>query len=132
MRLEDWPERLIDQIQRHSTIPFEWGKSDCVTFPMDCVSAMTGEDPSRDHRHYSTPRGAAKALAKNGFASVGDAFAAHFEEIPPAMAQRGDIGVVEGEAATAGVVFMDVPIGKDVNGTRRVSRSLVTRAFRVS
>jgi hypothetical protein len=132
MRREDWPERLIAEIERHSHMLFEYGTSDCFIFPMDCVEAMTGDDPWAGQRGYRTEKGAAGRLRRHGFYNVGDAFAAKFEEIPPVMAQRGDIGVIQGEKATAGVVFIDTGvIGRDVNGLTRAPRAAVTRAFRV-
>jgi hypothetical protein len=133
-RREDWPERLLAEIERHSHMPFEYGTSDCFIFPMDCVEAMTGNDPWAGQRGYRTDKGAAGRLRRQGFKNVGDAFADKFEEIPVGKAGRGDIGVIETDKGTAGVVFIDtVAMGKaeDV-GVKRVPRSLVTRAFRVS
>lgn len=132
MRREDWPERLMETIQRHAALPFGWGASDCFLLPMDCVEAMTGVDPWANERGYSTEAGAAKRLRKHGFETVADAFAATFEEISPALAQRGDIGIVDSPRGPAGVVFFDAgAIGKAETGVRRVSRSLVLRAFKV-
>lgn len=131
-RREDWPERLIAEIERHSHMPFEHGTSDCFIFPMDCVEVMTGEDPWAGQRGYRTEKGAAGKLRRHAFYNVGDAFAAKFSEIPPAMAQRGDIGVVDSDKGPAGVVFMDnVVIGKGENGIQRQPRAMAKRAFRV-
>ena len=43
MRREDWFERLSDVVARHQNIPFAYGKADCLTFPLECAEAMTGE-----------------------------------------------------------------------------------------
>lgn len=132
IRREDWPERLIEAIGTHAGLPFEWGISDCFLLPMDCVLAMTDTDPWWEERGYTSAAGAAKRLRRHGFASVADAFAAKFEEIPPTLAGRGDIGVIETPDGLAGVVFMDTgAIGKAEAGVRRVARSLVVRAFKV-
>jgi hypothetical protein len=132
-RREDWPERLIETIERHAALPFGWGISDCFTLPMDCVLAMTDADPWAEVRDtYATERGAAKQLRQRGFETLADAFASKFEEIPPSLAGRGDIGVVDSPDGLAGVVFVDTgAIGKAESGVRRVPRSLVLRAFKV-
>lgn len=132
-RREDWPERLLNEIEVHSGLSMDWGVSDCFVFPMDCVKAMTGVDPWADVRTYNSELGAAKLMRERGFENVGDAFAAKFTEIPPSLAQRGDIGVIEAEAGVCGVVFVgsDV-VGKDpVRGIKRAPRAAVTRAFKV-
>ncbi len=41
-RLPDWQIRLADHIQNVSVQPFEWGKSDCLTWCAGAVEAMTG------------------------------------------------------------------------------------------
>lgn len=132
-RREDWPERLIETIERHGALPFEFGTSDCLTFPLACVEAMTGVLPWADEHGKTTQKGAAKLLRRHGFKTVADALASLFLEIPVAMAGRGDVGVIEGAHGVSGVVFIDNgAIGKaDVMGTRRVPRSLVARAFKV-
>jgi hypothetical protein len=132
-RLDDWPERLLAEVARHSDLPLQWGVSDCFTFPMDCVIAMTGKDPWPGERKYKSASGAARRLARHHFRNVGDAFAARFEEVAPSFALRGDLGVIETPQGVAGVVFVDSDVlGKDeVRGLRRVPRAAVTRAFRV-
>ena len=138
MRRQDWPERALEVIEKHDTMPLEWGKSDCFTFPMDIVKAITGKDPYKAERAYTTEAGAGKRLKSKKFKNVGDAFAALYKEIPPALAQRGDIGTIEGEHGCSGVVFWDnVVWGKapvELEGRHRlmrVPRDKVTRAFRV-
>lgn len=132
-RREDWPERLIEAIERHAALPFELGTSDCFLLPMDCVLAMTDAEPWPDVRgSYRSGSGAAKQLRRRGFADLGEAYAAVFPEIPPSLAGRGDIGVMESSQGLAGVVFMDAGVvGKAEIGVRRAPRSLVLRAFKV-
>lgn len=134
-RREDWPERLTAEVERHDALPAEWGVSDCLNLPMDCVLAMTGEDPAAELRgSYSSEMGGAKMLAAHGWRSVADLFAAYFPEIPVALAGRGDIGVTKAERGLAGVVFVDThAVGKhaDQPGNIRVARSRIVRAFKV-
>lgn len=136
-RLQDWPERLQEVLERHAALPFAWGASDCLLMPMDGVSAMTGIDPAAEIRgRYRTARGAARHLRERGHRTVGDAFAAHFPEIPVAMAGRGDLGVVRLPASDgyAGVIVFGLGAwGKDAArpGNIFVPRSAIVRAFRV-
>lgn len=130
MRREDWFERLSDVIARHQDVRFSYGKADCVTFPLECVQAMTGG--AIDVPSYRTEAGAAKALFKAGFMSVGDALASRFQEIPPALAGRGDlVEAINGNQVAGGVcVGMEV-VCKTEAGNVLLPRSAIRRAFRV-
>jgi len=132
-RHEMWPDLLLKEIEDHGAKLFVYGDSDCLTFAADCVLAMTNEDFMDGYRDYTTIEGAYKRLKRAGFDDIGAALASKFEEIPPSMAQRGDIGVLPGEGFLVAVVFVGPhAVGKDEPfGVKPVSRSLVTRAFRV-
>ncbi len=132
-RREDWPDRLVAEVERHANLPFEYGVSDCLTFPLSCVEAMTGERLWAEDWGHTTKAGAAKLLLKHGFESVADALASQFEEIHPVHAGRGDLGVIQMGDHVAGVIFLGpYAIGKDPDvGTQHVNRSMVSRAFRV-
>lgn len=41
-RLPDWPERLLAHVAACETLPFAWGRHDCVTFAAGAVQAVTG------------------------------------------------------------------------------------------
>lgn len=132
MRIERWPEALIAEIERHRKLPFSWGESNCFYFPMDCVSVMTGFDPWEHERGCVSEDDYKSRLAKYGFANVADAFDDKFQECPPALARRGDIGVVEHKDILCGVVVEGVDVvGKSPDGTLRVPRYLLKRVFRV-
>lgn len=136
-RREDWPERLLEAVARHDVLPYSLGESDSYMLTMDAVLAMTGAEPWPEVRgSYSTALGAAKLLRQRGFSNEAEAFASVFPEVPPALAIRGDIGVVPVPhgAGFAGVVCIGTGfVGKhaDRSGTIRVPRSAVLRAFRV-
>ena len=133
-RPEGWPERLLETIEREADAPFVWGKSDCLTFVLNAVHAMLPELKREKLPLYEDERGAARALKQLGFRDVGEALASRFDEIPPAWAHRGDLGIIQNEEATSAVVFVGpYVVGKDKpGGLRQVPRSLVRRAFRVS
>lgn len=134
MRVEDWPERLIQCIESHDRL-FIWGESDCMQLVMDCAKAMTEVHPyPKAERSYKTKAGAASCLRKHGFENIVEALAQAYKEIPVSLAQRGDIGVVTLQDAPASVVCDGIFfVGKAPNndGLIRVSRDLVSRAFRV-
>jgi hypothetical protein len=105
---------------------------------MDAVAALTGSDPYADERgRYATRLGALRRFTARGFAWLGDAYAAVFDEVPPALAQRGDIGLVMvpdgrgGEVEAAVVILPPHAYGKSEEGALRVPLRVVKRAFRV-
>lgn len=92
-RLRDWPERLAALFAARAAAPFTWGRFDCCMFAADAVLAVTGHDPAVDLRGaYVTEAGAARVLARHGgVAGVAAAYAGL--EVPPALAQPGDVGL---------------------------------------
>lgn len=108
-----------------------WG-ADCWRLVMDTVEAVSGERLYADLPAYSSAMGAARLLKERGFDSVGDALAAVLSEVPPALAQRGDVGVVEDRGGEAGVVVIGADVlGMAPAGLARVPRARLKRAFRV-
>ncbi|WPE19968.1 DUF6950 family protein [Shinella zoogloeoides] len=104
----DWLKRLHDVIARHQALPASFGISDCFVIADDSVEAVTGRRMFPDARGYTTPAGAAKQLRRHGFASLREAFASKFQEVPVLMAQRGDIGVYDNDGEISGGVFTAV------------------------
>ncbi len=103
-RLPDWEKRLNEAVERHMALPSEYGVSDCYRIAEDAYEAVTGGQLYGKVK-YSNEAGIAKQLRKRGFETMRDALAAKLEEIPPLMAQRGDLGVVERDGViSAGVV----------------------------
>ncbi|QTL01906.1 hypothetical protein J5J86_13935 [Aquabacter sp. L1I39] len=134
-RVRDWPLHLDEVIERYQADVFAWGARDCFTLPMDASAALIGVDRWAVERTYSTKIGAARKLKRLGFADVADAFAAKFEEIPPALAQRGDIGsVADANGAACGVVVLGTLVAgmSPVAGLTFLPRARLVRAFRVA
>lgn len=134
MRLEGWEDRFAEVIALHTREPFAYGVSDCASFPMDIVHALTGEYPAIFDRDYDSMSGAVRQLRKHGFAHLGEFFAASFPECPPAHARRGDIGIADYHGAVLGggvVVIGEDVLGKGEQGTVRLPRDRLVRAFRV-
>lgn len=132
-RLEDWQERFHDVVERHSRLPFSWHESNCVYFVADVVEAITGEDPCAAERGCVDEQDFRRRLVAAGVRGVDEGMAARFPEIPPALAQRGDIGVVMVDGEACGVVVAGQHVlGKDRAGQMMPwPRSLMIRAFKV-
>jgi hypothetical protein len=134
-RPHDWPERLAAVITGHEATPYELGRSDCFTFAMACVEAVTGADPSAGKRRaYKTMRGALKAAGAAGYDGMPGILASIAEPIPTAWAGRGDLAIVRAPdggdafAVCEGALF----VGRaPVAGLQRINRSDVTQAYRL-
>jgi hypothetical protein len=104
-RRKDWPQRLDAFIAGRRNEPFAWGVNDCALFAADAVLAITGTDLAAAHRGYNSAAGAMAASGSNMAALAARIVAEHqLVEIPPAFAQRGDIGLAEAPAGLTVVV----------------------------
>lgn len=134
-RVDDWPLRLLAAIERHDR-PFAWGESDCMQLAMHCAHVITGVHPFPDTPgSYSTRAGAMRCLQAHGFESIVEALAARYRPVAPALAQRGDIGIVSMEGVLASCVCEGREfVGKapDKDGLIRVPRRAIVQAFRVA
>ncbi len=95
-RVEHWPQILSDFIESADR-PFCWGSWDCGLLAADCVLAMTGVDIAAEFRgRYTTARGARRVMRGDMaemMARVSKTYG--MPEINPAMAQRGDMVMVD-------------------------------------
>lgn len=135
MRHQDWPQRLQAAIAYHDR-PFTWGESDCMQLAMHCAHVMTGQHPFPDTPgSYFTRAGAYRCLKVHGFDNIAEALAARYQQVAPALAQRGDIGIVSFEGVLSSCVCEGREfVGKapDKAGLIRVPREKVVQAFRVA
>ncbi|MCP4307794.1 MAG: hypothetical protein GY788_23555 [bacterium] len=131
-RIVGWASRLSRVIERHNDLPFQYGTSDCYLLAADAVEAVTGERIFADSRRYKTETGAAKLIRRKGFETIADAFDSLFEEIPPAWAGRGDIGVVDQDGDICGGVFTQLGfVARGKEQLLTLPRSDVIKAWRV-
>ncbi|WP_434033725.1 DUF6950 family protein [Cupriavidus sp. a3] len=94
-RLEDWPTRLAEFIEARRERAFSWGNSDCCLFVCDAIEAMTGTDPGARWRGlYSSEKGARRVLCDNGGVD-GIAALVLGQAMPPALAGRGDVVLID-------------------------------------
>lgn len=133
MRVTGWERALRLVVERHMALPSQYGVSDCYVIADDAVEAVTGARLYPAARRYRTARGGARVLRRHGFLSVEDAFAAALPEIPVALAQRGDIGVVrQADGALSGGVFIAAGfLTRGVGSAVVLPHLSAARAFRV-
>lgn len=120
-------------IAEHMAKPFAWGASDC-SFVFDIIFEMTGFDPIEDVRGYSTEAGAFKALKRAGFETTLDLVSEHFVEIPPGLAQRGDIGYpasIPNDLMSPAIFDGASAFSKEPSGGVIVPRDVIVRAWAV-
>jgi hypothetical protein len=132
MRPDGWEEALARAIERHSLLPFEWGVSDCFMMATDAAEAATGSPVLAEYRRYTTEVGAARVMRRAGVEDVGNILALHLTPIAPALAQRGDLGVIERDGTIAAGVFTSFGFAvKAQHGVFYEPVTSVARAFKV-
>lgn len=111
-RCSGWEGMLNAHIEKHLTLPQEWGKYDCCLFTCDWILACTGVDPAKDFRGtYKTKVGAYRAIkafagdlqgvAERIFAEL------NMDPVAPLMGRRGDVVMVKGNGGNAlGIIDM--------------------------
>lgn len=127
--------RAVAVILSAHEAPFAWGVSDCFTFVLDVVEAVTGSAPYADERgQYSSRFGAARRIADRGFGGLDDAFAAVWPVIAPGAALLGDVGLIRPSDGPTAVVFDGTRwIGRAQGvGVQPVPIDLVRRAYRIA
>jgi hypothetical protein len=136
MRFEDWQDRLTEVIEKHDALPFELGVSDCAILPIETIEAITGTLPNELElmRHYTDMESGQRRARELGCRNLAELFAKALPEIPVAFAGRGDVGIADYRGAIVGggvvVVGIDL-IGKGHEGTVRLPRQYLSRAFKV-
>ena len=134
MRPEDWHDRLADTIAKHDAMPFEYGVSDCAVLLFDVIEALTGNLPDGLRATYHDNETSQRWARERGCRNLAELLAKELPEVPTAFARRGDVGIADYRGAIVGggvvVVGIDL-IGKGHEGTVRLPRAYLSRAFRV-
>lgn len=60
------PDRVMAEVERIMSRPFEWGPCDCCSASCDVFAALWGVDPMAPVRGYSGPLGAARMIRRVG------------------------------------------------------------------
>ncbi len=120
------------------TTPFGWTRGgavqDCCSFAFDAAQAQTGVDVWAGERaRYNTARGAMRVIRRYGsVAAIADA---RFAPVAPALAQRGDIALIDsgrrpGEESLA-VVEGDTLAAAGQDGLIRLPRAAMKAAWSI-
>jgi hypothetical protein len=126
-RIEGWDAALYDYLETEPHKPFTWDQDNCVALAYGCIKALRGEFKPPMDASWTDEKAALRTLRNMKCKTLADAFAKHLDEIPPAMAGRGDIGIIDNGALICTGQFF---VGRGVDG--RVIRNLheIQRAFR--
>jgi hypothetical protein len=132
-RVPDWRPRLVAWLAEVARKPFRPGEHDCALFAAGAIATMTGTDPAAKYRgRYTTVPGGLRILRRDGFADHVALVTGLLEEIPPLMAQVGDLAVVPTpEGPALGVVAGAEVLVLRPEGQGAVSLMAVERAFKL-
>jgi len=102
-------------------------------FAAGVLKAMTGHDVAKGLRGYKSLKEGLRKIKDKGFSDPSGPFAAVLEEIPPLMAQPGDIVKFEGELGVClGVKIPGAAYAVDqVYGVGRADMTDAVAAYRV-
>ena len=97
MRLPNWEPEVIAYFEQHRATRFEWGKFDCCTFAAEVVKRATGVDYYNEFSgHYSTEKGAIRALRKYGLNTLENTLSDKVgAAVAPLLLRRGDVALVK-------------------------------------
>lgn len=120
---------LVDYLDTQTTLPMEYGQSDCLLFLAGGVEAMTGEDYAAAYRgKYTT---LADGLALIGMTPL-QKVKSLFREIQPSAARDGDIaGIKQGRDYTFGFFMGAHLFVRAEKGTGTLPREDAAKAFQV-
>lgn len=130
----NWQASLTDYAASVAAMPFDPATHHCAFFAAGAVRAMTGVDLAAKWRgRTKTVAAGLRALRRAGFDDHVALVAAHFDEVPPAFAQVGDIAVLATEGQPAlGIVAGPVVYVLHPHGLGTVPLTDAQRAFRVA
>lgn len=133
-------DALVRYLAARASRPFDWGRNSrgpdaasegnsCVHYAAGAVQAQTGRNVMAEIPAWSSERGARRVIRRLGGLEAG--IGAVLREIPPAMAQRGDVAGVLNEAGELFLVVVegDVLSGPSASGARRLRRARMVKAW---
>ncbi|WP_043586663.1 DUF6950 family protein [Geminisphaera colitermitum] len=137
IRPDDWPKRLHEYLAEASGKGFRWGIHDCVHFAAGWLECLGYADVLAGLPGWTTRQTAKQTIRElGGFeVAVSDRLTAlGCAEVPPLMAQRGDVCVVvagEYERQMLGVVDGSGVACLLRQGIAHVPESQISKAWRV-
>jgi hypothetical protein len=98
MRLEGWPERLAAFLHERHSMPFEWGRNDCVMFAAGSVEAITGVSLLPDYTWSDAAEAEDRLKRAGGLKAIVDQRLPRLKNL--AYTRRGDIVMLKISAAS--------------------------------
>lgn len=125
----DVPKLLVDYLDQHADVKFEWGKNDCVLFAARWVEKVKGVDPLAKLPKWTNEQQARRVIAK--FGSLEAAVTAALGE-PVPYGREGDLALLpEGQGGVA-VVSGQHLAALSENGLEFAHKSCAVRFWRVT
>ncbi|MFN3303037.1 MAG: DUF6950 family protein [Roseateles sp.] len=132
MRVPDWPRRLSALMLARQDVPFAWGLNDCASFAADAAQALRGVDVLAELRGERRTALAARRQIEAGGGIPAALARAGLAEVPPALAQRGDLlWLAQGEDHVLAVCWGELAAAPGPQGLGFASMDGAVRAWRV-
>lgn len=99
-RRKDWAPRFVEFIRDSQGIgtdlKLNWTDMNCLMWCCMGIEAMTGENPYENFNPDAhSIKEVVRVITSRGYDSLDQILEAHWEEVPIAMAQQGDLVLVE-------------------------------------
>jgi hypothetical protein len=133
-RAANWPDRLAAIVEARFNAPFVWGVHDCCMFAADVARELTGGDFMAAYRGRYASEAEAEAFLAEGLEATALRVLAEWgaPEIPPAVAQRGDVALVLwGNQPCLGIVIGARVLAPGQDRLRSVPASAILRAWAI-
>ena len=107
MRKTNWPRIIADEITKHRSTEFVWGKSDCCLVVADIVKSFSDIDIADGLRgKYKTAKGSLMALRRYGEGDIPSTADRTLKRKPVSEVSRGDVVLVKTQAGESlGIYF---------------------------
>jgi hypothetical protein len=133
MRKQGWEARLRRTVALYRARAHDWAANNCAHLAGACVEAVSGDARLTALAHESADEAqAAAVMARLGAADLGGVLCTLFPEIAPALAQRGDVGVIDDDGREVIVVVLgQIVAAPGLRCMAHLNRTKLKRAFRI-
>lgn len=131
-RIAGWLGALDALMSERAAMPFAWGPNDCASFGADAVQVQTGEDLLHELRGSRRAARAARRQERAGGGIPAALARAGLQEVPPALAQRGDlVQLAQGDGLVLAVCWGELAAAPGPRGLVHEPMTRAVRAWRV-
>lgn len=111
------PARVMAEVERIMSQPFEWGPCDCCSAACDTFSALWGIDPMAPVRGYGGAGGAARLMrAEGGLPQLAARLAAEAGLVPGHAPGGFGLAAIDGRASLLICIQPGLWAGKSMRG----------------